>query len=68
MKTTCFFKGHKQTGVNDSGYGVCDRCGDHEYYQWENFERTIPAFWNTVKHKVKTTWQLLTRKKTDIPF
>jgi hypothetical protein len=29
---TCFLFYHKISKLTDSGYGICDRCKSHEYY------------------------------------
>lgn len=43
----CFVIGHShKSGTNDSGYGICDRCQMHDYYDSDPEIRAWPRKWH----------------------
>jgi hypothetical protein len=44
----CWLFGHKISETTDRVYCICDRCGMHEYYDYDRFYNGIPfrrAWW-----------------------
>lgn len=58
----CYLVGHDHTSMtNDGGYGICDRCGMHDYYHNDETIQVWPRkdhypFWSPgwrwIKYKV----------------
>lgn len=60
MKLWCKFFGHRVES-KDSGYGICDRCGTHEYYDWETDWAGSGLIWYYL-HKLAELWKILRNK------
>ena len=81
----CLFTGHSfKSGSNDGGYGICDKCGMHQYYDNEPDIRAFPRMddypiqeWvfrpvrrlvDNIKWKIRS-WDFLGSKEhDDLPF
>lgn len=69
----CILFGHKENDFTDSGYAVCERCGNHEYYHgWEG--SIFQEIWWKITCKIEwlrkeiTTKYLKNSKNSEIPF